>query len=149
MDRDLRRKMVYELTHLTENKIRLEQLRLDLIDKGNRPSAPLPPDGSRSNLPSDPTCDEAIRTISILECIKKLDLKIKKIELALDALPIKQRRIIELRYIDKACYTKEEVIAILSCKDRYMSRSRYYINRNDAIDKLIYIIGKEVLKNWK
>ena len=149
MDKKLRSKMIHELTYMTENKIRLEQLKLDLIDKGNRPSAPLPSDGSRPNLPSDPTCNEVIRKANIQEQIDKLDLRIRKIELALEVLPVKQRRIIELRYMDKARYTNEEVIAILSCKGNYISRSCYYANRNEAIDKLIYIIGEETLNGWQ
>ena len=143
MDKELRCAMVYELTHLAEHKARLEQLKLDLVDKSNRESASSPPDGSRSSLPGDPTCSEAIREVSIEEQIQDLVVRIKRVEIALDALSTWQRRIIELRYIDKACYSNEEVVDILK-----VSRRCYYNNRNKALDRLTSMVGPRNLEKW-
>lgn len=143
MDKELRCAMVYELTHLAEHKAKLEQLKLDLVDKSNRESASSPPDGSRSSLPGDPTGSSAIREVSIEDQIKDLTVRIKRVEIALDALSTWQRKIIELRYIDKACYSNEEVVDILK-----VSRRCYYNNRNKALDRLTSMVGPRNLEKW-
>lgn len=143
MDKELRCAMVYELTHLSEHKARLEQLKLDLVDKNNRGSASSPPDGSRSSLPGDPTCREAIREVSIEEQIQDLVVRIKRVEIALDALRGIKRKIIDLRYIDRACYNDNEVMDMLN-----VCRKWYYDNRNNAIYEMINMVGSRNLRKW-
>lgn len=141
MDEELRRAMISELKNLNDYKARLEQLRLDLIDS-NKESASS--SEGRSNLPGDPTGSAAIREVSIAYEISHIEIKIKKIEVAIASLIKLQQDVIYLTYIDKAAYSVQEIIAQLN-----ISKKHYYNLKIRAIDRMIRVIGAKKLIEWK
>lgn len=138
MDNRLRQAVIYELEHLSDYKARLEQLKMDLEDKGPSSDVVL-----GSSLPGDPTGSSAINRVELIQTINNLEIRIKRIEIAVGVLNGVYYDIINMRYLMCMGYRDSDVIDRL-----YMSRRNYYKLREQALIRLVNIIGHKRLLKW-
>ena len=139
MDKDLKRAIEHELKYLSEYRERLEQMKLDLLDKGSGPAVM-----SRSTFPSDPTCIKALRFMDINTKISSLEMRIKRIEIAVKSLPKPEYELIRMRYFVGMGYNNGDVMNLLG-----ISMRNYYYIRNRAFMHIADFIGEKKLLEWQ
>ena len=139
MDKELRRAVEHELKNLAGYRARLEQLKLDLIDRGATPVIAI-----RGNFPSDPTGIRVSKELEIKDKMEVLKIRIKRIEIAVDSLIKPEYDLIELRYLMGVGYNNSEVMDKLGVSPR-----NYYYIRNRAFEKIASILGEDRIIMWQ
>lgn len=128
IDKKIYKYIDYELQHYEENKKKLEELRLDIID-----SSPEPSDGQpRGNSTGNPTEQKGIKLISSTVLLK-IENTIKVIDKVYNQLNDEYKLFFDWNY--KKC-----VGVVKTCIEVNISERTYYNMR----DKIVYNVGIEM-----
>ena len=133
IDKKVYKYIDYELQHFEENKKKLEELRLDIID-----SSPEPSDGQpKGNSTGNPTEQKGMKLVSSTALLK-IESTIKVIDKVYNQLNDEYKLFFNWNY-------KENAGIVRTCQEVNISEKTYYRWR----DEIVYVVGREMGLIWK